>query len=379
MSETFSHILSGFSGFDCAFWASYSVQFSAIDFLIKKDLSKVMNPCSVHVICDGQQYHSEIEKAVKSIRGNDTIEKIQEYCTFSTMWPEGAFHPKILLLANQESILSIVSSANLTSSGVLSNQDMVASYYYSEGSKEHEEMLSGIYQYLNSFDGWIGKAKEDLENLGQQFKFLSTEYQNQSFFSIPQNNSLFEQIKGSVSKGELKSIKIFSPFYDDELKAVSVFKEEYSVPVECFVPDSKIIVTSEKKLSESVSFYGEDALSKPTFHAKMYAFDYGEYLDVFWGSANCTYSGLLSSNRNYEYLVRTKLYPEEMYSLWGIQEAKELIPRYCAKDEKKTNENTHPCYELKSSQVQGDKIFIDVSIELNSDLNSTHQRNFTFL
>jgi len=139
MSQTFSQILSEYDGFEKAFWASYSINFSTLDFLIKKDFKQIMNPHYLHLICDGNQLDESISKVSEDSKDMSKLSKLQEYCTISPQFTDGAFHPKILLFSSKTKLLIIVSSANATPSGILSNQDLIGTYYY---ANDHLESMN---------------------------------------------------------------------------------------------------------------------------------------------------------------------------------------------------------------------------------------------
>lgn len=315
MSYTISQILQEFKGMDKAFWASYTVDFGTVDFLMKKDFRYIMNHNYMHVISDFSQFNESLIKEIKGKNSLSKVKQLQEYCTFSQQDTAGAFHPKILLLASEEKIVVILGSANLTSSGILSNQDLMTVLIYEKGSEKNLPEITSIYNYLNSMQGWISEAKYDLEKLGEQFPELLTPKESR-FISIPNEGALLDQMINKVQGFEYKSIRVFSPFFDDDLKGLSKLKERAGKPVTAITPVDKLFTTEGINVP-GVSIKTSKGTSRPSFHSKFYQFEGENESIVFWGSANCSYSGLIDTQRNYEFLLLESMSNDEVDSLWG--------------------------------------------------------------
>ena len=108
-----SQLLEGYPKFDIALWASYSIDIETLMFLLRMDFMDIMEPCSLHVICDESKMGLEMQRTKSNGRLKD-LHYLQSYYTLSSQRVPGSFHPKILLLASQEVILVLISSANAT-------------------------------------------------------------------------------------------------------------------------------------------------------------------------------------------------------------------------------------------------------------------------
>ena len=317
MSRTISEILEEYEGFDKAFWASYSVSFSTLEFLLKNDFSQVMETNYLHLICDANQLNKSLDELHSKNIDISRLLKLQEYCTVSHQLTEGAFHPKILILSSKTKILILVSSANATSSGILLNQDLICEFYYDEKHTDTKVDVSAIFQYVKSFDGWCAEALEDLSVVEDDFSFLKEKLHSDVILTIPNTSSLFDQMKSKIDIVGLTCINVFSPFFDDNFSAIDRIAETYNVPINIFTPIKELVTTRKEKLPNNVRFFHSNLLKKKTFHAKFYDFNYGDNSTVFWGSANCSFSGLLSPNRNYEVLIKSDFNKTDMDDLWG--------------------------------------------------------------
>lgn len=366
MNKTFSQILSEYHGFEKAFWATYSVNFSTLDFLIKKDFKQVMNPHYLHLICDGNQLDESIAKVNEDNKNLLKLLKLQEYCTISPQLTDGAFHPKILLFTSKTKLLFIVSSANATPSGILSNQDLISTFYYDEEHLENMYEVVSLFQYLRSFDGWGDEAREDLNIIEEDFNFLKDDLTSDNILTIPGNEPLISKIIKGLPNDKIQHVNIFSPFFDDNYSAITHIADYFKVPVNVFSPLKDFFTTKKEKLSPHVKFYHSDSQLKKTFHAKFYEFNYGNDSIVYWGSANCSYSGLLNSNRNYEFLIKCQMSKEEIYQLWGTLDIKEEgNVEYGQQPNENNDLNNKPAIYIKGITASEE----DFTIHLNKQLN----------
>lgn len=324
MSKTISQILSEYGGFEKAFWATYSISFTTLEFLLKKDFKHVMPQGYLHVICDGSQLDESIAKTYDERKNLLSLAKLQEYCTIVPQFANGAFHPKILAFTSPEKLLFIVSSANATPSGILSNQDLIGIYYYDRDYVENQKTVYALFQYIRGFDGWGIEAKEDFNIVANDHSFLQETLSTDSVLTIPNTESLFTQIiKELPSKDNVKEVNVFSPFFDDNYEAVSAIENQFNTTLNIFSPQKEFNTARKEKLSGNTRFFRSDTLLNRSFHAKFYEFKYESESVVFWGSANCSFSGLLSSSRNYEVLLKSHMSHTEVQSIWGSLESKE--------------------------------------------------------
>ena len=142
MSRTISQILGEYRGFDKAFWATYSVDFSTLDFLLKNDFKQIMTPYYFHLICDGNKLDEAIAAIYKDRKDMSKLFRLQEYCTISPQFTDGAFHPKILLFASEKSILLILTSLNRHD--IVGNK--IAGPSYTEGGRAMFTLLKLLHR-----------------------------------------------------------------------------------------------------------------------------------------------------------------------------------------------------------------------------------------
>lgn len=362
MSQTISQILDEYTGFSKAFWASYSVNFTTLVFLLKKDFKQMMMPHYLHFICDGQQLDESIAKIYDEKKNISKLSRLQEYCTISPQFTEGAFHPKILLFTAETKLLFVVSSANATPSGILSNQDLIGTFYYDEDHQENRNEVAALFQYMRSYEGWGLEAREDFKIVEESFGFLQEDLPTDNVLVIPNQDNLFSQITKGLPAAKMHHINIFSPFFDAGYAAISEFYDRFNVPVNIFSPQKEFQTDRTVNLPSNIKFYQSGTEINKIFHAKFYEFNYGDESIVYWGSANCSYSGLLSPDRNYEFLIRCQMSKEEIHSLWGsLGDKSESSVEYGHEDDQKDDLEDKPVVQIKGISVTEDGFVIQLN------------------
>lgn len=356
--QTIHQLLANLKNYEVAFWTTYSIDFETLTTLVKNDLRESMIPCNLHVLCDYKQMGKTIEKRSSTIFQN--IQYLQSYSTISPQVMKGAFHPKILFLASEDSIYTFIMSANITKSGVLSNEDLIGAFHSPNAKKEITNEVIDIFAYLASFDGWSESARMDLDAVQEHYPLLTSSKTEKQVLTIPDATPLFNQmIEGPAPKEDLQEINIYSPFMDDRFEAAAKFGDHYKTPVNIYSPQKKFIANRRNELPSNLSFYKTTGNGRSTFHAKCYEFRYDSYSTVYWGSANCSYSGLLSGARNAEILLRCELTREEILALWGQNDSIKSDPvEIVEKPQEKMEEHEEAITLLTSATIVGKEIIV---------------------
>ncbi|MBC8192177.1 MAG: hypothetical protein H8E18_07345 [FCB group bacterium] len=356
--QTIHQLLDTLKNYEVAFWTTYSIDFETMTTLVKNDLRESMTPCNLHVLCDYRQMGKTIEKRSATLFQN--IQYLQSYSTISPQMMKGAFHPKILFLASEESIYTFIMSANMTKSGVLSNEDLIGSFHSPNAKDEIQAEIIDIFAYVASFDGWSESANMDLEAVREHFPLLTRPRSEQKVLTIPHDIPLFNQMIDKLeSNEELQEINIYSPFLDDHFEAAATFGEQYKSPVNIYSPQKQFIANRREKLPDHLSFYKTTGNGRSTFHAKCYEFRFDSHSTVYWGSANCSYSGLLSGERNAEILIKSELTREEVLALWGQGDpTKSDSVEIIKKPIEKEDEGTEGITLLTSASIVGKEIHV---------------------
>ena len=305
--------------FDYLFWTSFSMDPITVEFLFKNDLVSCLNKPYFHFICDKNKIDETIENCLDDPKRINRLVQMQNYLLLSHENVEGAFHPKILFFSGKDKIKSIILSGNATSSGILSNQDLVAKFEWSSfGGDEYRNELASIYQFLRSFDGWNSESKSELDSISEMHPWL-LELKSERVYFSDGNTPLLNQFETTLPfDWTIEKILIFSPFIDPNLRALTEIARIYSnAKVVLFYPGAVVEVNNPNvALPENISIRSSGGLSKTRFHAKYFAFLGKDKAYALWGSANCSYSALMSPDRNMEILVGYELDPSAFMDLW---------------------------------------------------------------
>jgi hypothetical protein len=222
VAGTISSYLESENKFDHLFWTSFSMDPITIEFLFKNDLAYCLNKPYFHFICDKRKIDETIENSLGDPKKIYRLSQMQNYLSLSHEKVEGAFHPKILFFSSKDEVKCIVLSGNATSSGILSNQDLVAKFEWSSSdTAEFQEELASIYQFLMSFDGWNEESKSELDSIAVTHPWL-LELRSERVYFSDGNKPLLDQFVNTLPfDWDIEQILIFSPFTDPELRALT--------------------------------------------------------------------------------------------------------------------------------------------------------------
>ncbi|MCC8407676.1 hypothetical protein LJ707_01965 [Mucilaginibacter sp. UR6-1] len=141
----------------------------------------------------------------------------------------GAFHPKIIFLAGDNSLLLLIGSGNLTSCGHGRNLESWNAVYVEDLKDPKLGLILEAWTYIKSLYDGLGIAAEnafraieancELLDLTEKIE-QSISYQNNedggtiSFMASSNEVSLFDQLAERINGQEIAAIHIMSPYYD---------------------------------------------------------------------------------------------------------------------------------------------------------------------
>jgi hypothetical protein len=295
---------------------------------------------------------SMLEKYLASHLG-DSLKKFNANYSITPVSISGAFHPKMLFLAGKDKGYLSIGSGNITSSGLLYNDEIWSSFYTSKERLGAQPIFKSAWQYIQSLSfhslginvtkiNWIAQHSQwisDLENnQGSIAVIKDVEY---SMFYTQSAKSLYSEVISTLSR-KPKSIKIIAPYYNrsgaflqkligdlapEEMHCV-VDTSNGILPVDftssmCQFSDWKDVINTEN--SKSIQ----------RLHAKIIQIEYNEETVFILGSANATLEAYGISNRAFKndeavVILRTKK-PKDFIKELGVQ-----IPKNGSLDIKNT-------------------------------------------
>lgn len=225
-----------------------------------------------------------------------------------------AFHPKIIFLAGEKSILALVGSGNITSSGHGLNLEVWTPIAVESVDDAVYPLICDIWSYISSIYSQLGEearrfssAVYDNCRLLRNYKdFLGKEYVNidgvaMKFMSNNSDKNIFNQISKWVNEDIIFDITIMTPFYDFTNKLINELNNKYHPKkIRLIYQDQFGSTPSIKNIPPSVEMYNwndcifddEEKGLKRNFHAKYIVLKGKKYNYLFAGSANASLAAL---------------------------------------------------------------------------------------
>lgn len=271
---------------------------------------------NINLFLDGHYFDDQLEKTLgREFQGQRTY-------SINTIYQAGIFHPKILFLVGAKQALLIIGSGNISTSGMSSNDEVWGAFHMNSIESPNAPLLAQAWKYLESlFSSSMGFNKEKIQWLYQRAPWLNdlSEFNNDDFVSIDKeldilflsneaNGGIYRKVNDIIGSNKIDSLRIVSPYFDKDAKAIKQFLDDYSLEkIECLT-DSLFGLLPEvlaEDYHNRIKFYEwKDCISGyderlNRLHAKLFNFrlaDGTEYLLI--GSCNATESALGSLNTN---------------------------------------------------------------------------------
>jgi len=209
--------------FHSAIFTTYSINL----YYLEQQVLPLLGAKGIHyvsILADGGMLSTQLENygyLSQKRKRNYAINGIQS---------TGAFHPKLIFLAGQDSILLLVGSGNLTSSGHGKNLEVWNSVYINSLDDSKYGFVIQAWNYLKQLHADLGDtANNKLKSIEENCFLLSRsitvngasvfdlDERNQISFHGNQNTgSLFRQVSDIIGNDRIERITIMCPFHDSE-------------------------------------------------------------------------------------------------------------------------------------------------------------------
>jgi len=230
-------------------------------------------------------------------------------------WP-GLFHPKMICLLAGQHLCVGLGSANLTSSGMGENLEAWAWFE----SPEDRSLFAGVREFL--------------QGLQERGVFPRRALVSEFIEALPKSSS--QQALVSVLRGPLlpqvlrrldspiQKVDIVTPINGDPSALVTRIATETDAARICLYTGGDLPVPRVRGVTDYFRLAppteddnDENLRAVSVVHAKLFAFHCGHYVDLFWGSANLSYSAWVNpkEKRNIEFLVHTRLKARDWRSM----------------------------------------------------------------
>jgi hypothetical protein len=333
---------------------------------------------------------SMLEKYLASHLG-DSLKKFNANYSITPVSISGAFHPKMLFLAGKDKGYLSIGSGNITSSGLLYNDEIWSSFYTSKERLSAQPIFKSAWQYIQSLSShslginltkisWIAQHSQWISDLEDSKDSKATIKDSEySLFYTKNSKSLYSEVINTLLR-KPKSIKIIAPYYNRSGAFLQKFIDDLAPEeIHCVVDTSNGILPVD--FQSSICQFSdwkdvintENSKSIQRLHAKIIQIEYDSETVFILGSANATLEAYGISNRAFKndetvITIRTKKAKDFIKEL-GIQ-----IPKKGTLDIKNTVntasdniEITSDLLKIKHVELSDSIVTISLGKKLNSD------------
>jgi len=221
----------------------------------------------------------------------------------------GAFHPKIIFLAGDKTLLLLIGSGNMTSCGHGLNLESWSAFYLEDASDARFGLLLDCWDFLlHQMNSLSCSAKMSMQAIADNCTLLLNHHkipranfypsglhrQMMCFLGSHPDNSLFDQLCARIGDQKIKKIHLFSPFYDpngafilalqerfDALEINVILQENFGTPPRFIQPFASLnfYLWKDNRSREFKQYF---------FHAKHLIFEGEQHSFLFSGSANAS-------------------------------------------------------------------------------------------
>jgi HKD family nuclease len=303
---------SGKSKYHSCVITSYSIDLAFFEQLILPRL-RGAGITNINILVDAAM----LEKYLATHLGNSTSNFKAKY-SITPVHISGAFHPKMLFLAGKERSYLAVGSGNITSSGLLYNDEIWSSFYMSKDKKSAQPIFKSAWAYiqnLSTFCSGINQTK--IKWIPQHSKWIEALADNQEekaniketaykLYYTKQDISLYKELISELLP-KPKSIKIIAPYYNRSGAFLQNLVDDLNpLEMHCIVEKANGILPSDFQ-SSLCQFSDWSDVIKPVnssgvqkLHAKIIQIEYKTHTVLIIGSANATLEAFGISNRNFK-------------------------------------------------------------------------------
>jgi hypothetical protein len=222
----------------------------------------------------------------------------------------GVFHPKIVLQIGRGEGRIIVSSANMTSSGLAGNLELAGSLECTDEASPQQQIIAQVWQYTTaclkdagqavaSQLAWAEARTPWLRRATPATSAVTLADGTVAAFLTPQAQGIGEQFVRQLDGEPVKRLVVFSPYWDDKLDGLKHLIARLEPAKIALLIDTGTGEFPGKALGAIKNLAIHDAkdfCKGRFFHAKAVIAETRKWDYVLYGSANCTVAALGKSN-----------------------------------------------------------------------------------
>ena len=230
----------------------------------------------------------------------------RDYALYSPPAANGIFHPKIILQIGRESARAIVSSANLTASGLAGNAEVAVEIECKNTPSPEQDIIRSIWRYLDALvpaapspardalrwtqeratwlGGPAGDAVHELDGTGI------------AFLHGPGDTGIADRFVSLIQGAKVQSLTVISPYWDHDLAALADLSQRLS-PTRIILPINRSHheFPVDARFAKKATIVDLQWPSRRFTHAKIIIASTIDHDHILFGSANCTSAALGSA------------------------------------------------------------------------------------
>jgi len=313
----------------------------------------------------------------------------------------GAFHPKITILAGENDILLLQGSGNITNGGHGKNHELFTVFYANREDQTQLPIIQEAWLYFrrltNKIEGissekidWLSSncnLLKDIRITPHQFCEIDTNFSAALLYN--EETSIWQQLKALITPSKVKEIKVFSPFYDEKGTLLKQLAAEYNnCIIDAYLQPGRGIHPFQMEEMSGIRFISWESTDRAKektvkylrkLHSKLFWFDMGEVQYCLIGSANATIKAFGTEAKrgiNDEFAILIKVSDKHILSdlkLTGVVEfitPTENIDEQIAEKEIE-NDQTRATSKIKLLGVDQDGMNVFVYILNDTKLKSS--------
>ena len=283
-------------GYDIALLTTYNFDIRLYEQAVLNSLF-ANNVRKVSVYVDAE----ELTKSLQSVR---TCQIGRKYMV-NPIRINSTFHPKVVLLLGEKKARLILGSANITTPGYTTNNEVFNFIDYSDKDPKYLDLIVSAIGFFNSIDKNSDQLDHELIKEAASYPYYHrTKHNEEAYYLHNLKDSILSQVRQLISD-DIQNISIAVPYYDGELLAYKEIKNQFpKASVQLYIQNHKstfpVDYNHKNKVAGNILPFagfrqGKDNCRNNFYHGKVFLFQSKNKSYVLYGSANCTQAAFTKS------------------------------------------------------------------------------------
>ena len=283
-------------GYDIALLTTYNFDIRLFEQAILNSLF-ANNVRKVSVYVDAE----ELVKSLQSVRNCQIGRKYM----INPIRINSTFHPKVVLLLGEKKARLILGSANITTPGYTTNNEVFNFIDYSDKDPKYLDLIVSTIGFFNSIDNNSDQLDRELIEEAASYPYYHrTRHNEETYYLHNLKDSILSQARQLISD-DIQRISIAVPYYDGELSAYKEIQAQFpNAVMQLYIQNHKstfpVDYNHNNKVANNIMPFagfrqGKDNCKNNFYHGKVFLFQSAMKSYVLYGSANCTQAALTKS------------------------------------------------------------------------------------